>query len=49
MSQYVENLRLRELYQNFPAPAIEAKEVRVATTPTTRTLQRSMRLLQYGG
>jgi hypothetical protein len=49
MLSAVEKLRLSGLYQTLPAPAMAANEVKVATTPTRRTLQRSISFLQHGG
>jgi hypothetical protein len=49
MLPVVEKLRLSGLYQTLPAPAMAAREVTVATSPTKRTLQRSMVFLQHGG
>jgi hypothetical protein len=45
----VEKLRLSGLYQTLVAPAIDAKEANVATTPAKATLQRSIFFLQRGG
>src|SRR6188508_410074 len=42
MLAVVEKLRLSGLYQTLLAPAIDAREARVATTPANATLQRSM-------
>jgi hypothetical protein len=48
MLAVVEKLRLSGLYQTLVAPAIDAREASVATTPAKATLQRSIVFLQRG-
>ena len=49
MLAVVEKLRLSGLYQTLVAPAIDAREANVATTPAKATLQRSIVFLRAGG
>ena len=49
MLPVVEKLRLSGLYQTLVAPAMDAKEAKVATTPAKATFQRSIVFLRHGG
>jgi len=48
MLAVVEKLRLSGLYQTLVAPAIDAREANVATTPAKATLQRSISSSEQG-